>query len=299
MKNNIPVVIFHDNDDKYLEYSIKSAEKFNETVVLLGTKKNKDFCKIWFDTAEFDMSMYKEFEKVYMHMSSNTHKFEITAFKKYYVLQQYMETNEIEKCVLLDSDVLTYVNYSDLPYINSVDVSVALALEQPQYRWTASGHTFICSKKALNDFISFFYNTYKDNIEILNKKWEYHIKNNVKGGICDMTLLYLWINDKNNSYSILNILEVNSGSVFDNSMQSSSDLIKNQYKYNKILKLKKVNFKNGLPYFEDINNKLIKVNTLHFQGSSKAVMGNYLKKDGVIKIMFNRYRELIKRVIKK
>lgn len=114
MQKSIPVLFFHDGSQQYLKYAIESPQKYNEKVILLGNKSNKAFCDKWDNTEQFEMYQYHRFEKVYKHMSTNSYKFEITAFKKYFVLQKYLEMSVEHKCVLLDSNILTYINYSNI-----------------------------------------------------------------------------------------------------------------------------------------------------------------------------------------
>ncbi|MFR3995536.1 MAG: hypothetical protein ACLTZK_11970, partial [Turicibacter sp.] len=189
---SIPVVFYHDGNQEYLQFAIKAAEKYNEKVVLLGTKKNKGMCKVWYDTEKFDKSYYKQFENVYLHLSSNSKKFEITAFKKYFMLLEYLKQSGENTCILLDSDILTYVNFSEMSLFLESEASVSKPMGQGQYDWVASGHTFFCTRKILEDFTNFLIQTYKTDIGVLREKYTWHINYHVKGGICDMTLLYLW-----------------------------------------------------------------------------------------------------------
>lgn len=292
---SIPVVFYHDNNQEYLKWAIKSAKDFNERVILLGTQKNKDFSEEWYDTDLFDMSDYYNFEKKYVHMSSNSKKFEITAFKKYFMLQQYLKLSGEKNCVLLDSDILTYQDFSSLKEFQDVIASVSEPPSQSDLSWTASGHTFYCTKEALDDFIDFFINTYTNNIVLLQQKYDWHRYNGLKGGICDMTLLYLW---KQNRQDILNLLELEKY-IIDHSLQTTSHSIKKQFKRDAILRLKKVKYIDGIPYFYDLAKKdWVKAGTLHFQGSAKALMGDYYNNNSYIIKVYHRYYEFLLRVLK-
>lgn len=290
-KRNIPVIFFHEGNQEYLKYAVLAAQKYNEKVVLLGDESNKYFSNIWYDTNLFDKEEYSIFEKYYKHMSSNTFKFEITAFKKYYMVKQYMELSGEKECMLLDSDILSYCNYSDLKFADKYKACVSTNANQENFNWTSSGHSSYWTKEYLDDFIDFCEETYKNNIPLLEQKYNYHISNKVKGGICDMTLLYLWAKDKPGVYNCAK--EDNLG-VFDHNINTSENYFQNEYKMNPILRIKDVKFKEGLPYFTKKSGEEVQAYTLHCQGSAKNIIKDYYEKDFKLLIV-HRYQLLFKK----
>ena len=293
MNNSIPVVFFHEGNNEYLKYAILSAEKYNDNVILLGDSSNKDFSKNWYNTEEFDMKEYNEFEKLYKHMSSNTKKFEITAFKKYYMLKQYLEKSGYDKCMLLDSDIVSFCNYSELEFTKKYKASVSTQKNQENYIWTSSGHSSFFTKEYLDDFIKFCEYTYKNNIRQLEDKYKYHLENNIKGGICDMTLLYLWALNKPLIY---NGAVNDNGNVFDHNINTSENYLKNEYKMSKFLRIKKIKLINGIPYFINKDGEKVRTYTLHCQGSAKMLIKDYCTQKFSL-IFIHRYEILVKKFL--
>lgn len=295
MRNNVPVVFFHDGCQEYLKYAICSAEKYNQEVVLLGAECNRGFCKNWFNTEKFDMTNYHEFEKVYVHLSSNSYKFELNCFKRYFMLQEWFKVSKSDYCVLIDSDILTYVNYTDLNCFKNIYASVSMPKEQSEYSWAASPHTFYCTSKSVNDFIEFFIDVYTNHVNILKEKYEWHKRNSFRGGVCDMTLLYLWAKDRDDILNISKLQDI----VFDHSIQTTSHYVDNQFTKDKLLRIKKVAFINNMPYFEECSQRsMIPAATLHFQGSSKAIMGDFYYNGSYIVKLVDRYIDYFKRIMR-
>ena len=48
-KDIIPVVIFHVGCPEHLPYSVQSAQRWNERVILLGDEANRNVAREWFD----------------------------------------------------------------------------------------------------------------------------------------------------------------------------------------------------------------------------------------------------------
>lgn len=292
---DLPVVFFHDGDQEYLRLAISSAGKYNDKVVLLGTKSNKGFSKIWYDVDTFDMERFRRFEKSYVHMSSNSTKFELTAIKKYYVLLEYMINYGIQHCVLIDSDILVNVDFTKLRFLEDYCASVSKPIEQSKYEWVASGHTFYCTIEALESFIHFFEDCYRNHIEILKEKYNWHIQNGVKGGICDMTLLYLWSKSRRDIFNWLECEDY----IIDHSLQTADHNRKKQFLMNKILRIKKIKYVDDIPYFYDIQKKKwVRALTLHFQGSAKSLMKGYFNRESSVSLIKSRYSEYLLRALK-
>ena len=83
------------------------------------------------------------------------------------MLQEYLNISGLKECILLDSDILTFVNYSEIDYLNECVATVSMPKDQGDYSWTASGHTFYCESTALDEFIEFFTNVYEKDIGFL------------------------------------------------------------------------------------------------------------------------------------
>ena len=169
-------------------------------------------------------------------MSSNRYEFELICFKRYFILKKIMEEIKEENAIMLDSDILTYINFSNCDFTKYY-CGLSINMKQNDYRWSVSPHCSFWSMEAINDFTKYCIDTYSNNIEILNNKYNYHKERSIKGGICDMTLLYLWSKNKKN---IFNICVNRNNETFDHCLSSSENYFKNEYQLNRILGIKKV-----------------------------------------------------------
>jgi hypothetical protein len=291
-------MFYHEGNQEYLKYAILSAEKYNENVVLVGDLNNKSYCNNWYNAASFDLSRYEEFKKSYMHLSSNDENFEITCFKRYYILQQLFSNFGFTKCFLLDSDILTYIDFSTLQLPHTCEVACSINKNQDNYNWTASPHCSYWTNESLNNFIVFFEKIYRNSTEILIEKYNYHRNHHVKGGVCDMTLLYLWSKTKDENYLYNTAIE-KQGAVMDHCINISDNFAQKEYKINKLLRIKSIKFIKNNPFFTKRGSgELIQAYILHFQGSAKTIMKDYYL--GNFKyILYHRYKIYLEKLIKK
>lgn len=296
--NKIPVFVFHKGNPSYLKFVIKQAEKYNE-VHLLGDESNQKICKIWDKIENYIGENYLQFKKEFVQMSDYSLEFDLNCYKRFFVMYNYMISKNIDKMVFADSDLLIYTDFSI--YFNNKNCSVALSIpyKQDNYRWTAQAQCSLWTRDALKNFLDYLLYTYKENLDKLKEKYNYHLSHNLKGGVCDMTLLYLW--SKTYKGELYNIAPVVDNQIFDHNFGSSGNYYDNEYKFNKILRTKVVIFKSGYPYFINIKEKkLIKANVIHCQGSAKALIISLLKcKYGTLRQYMCRYTEMVHRFIKK
>ena len=291
-----PVFIFHLGNPEYLEQVICQAQKNNE-VHLLGDLSNKDICPIWDEAEKYIPADYYEFEKVFEQMSDYSLDFDLNCFKRFFIMREYMKKNNLSQMVFLDSDVLLYINMSE--YYDKYKCNTALSIPERQsdFRWTAQAHCSFWTLEYLSDFIDFTMETYSGDKEKLREKYGHHVKNSIKGGVCDMTLLYLWSLTKDGIY---NTCKITDDAVFDHCLGSAGNYYDNEYKYIKSLQSKKIVFKQDQPYLLTKSGKQIKANALHCQGAAKALIPFILNfKFRTFPTYMARYTEIAKRLLKK
>lgn len=189
----IPLIFVHTGYQKHLEIVIPQAERCNDQVYLLGDDSNKNVAAQWFHIDKYIDDRYEIFKSKFINMSSNTAEFELNCFKRYFVCYQFAKIQGIDRFCMMDSDCLVYENLSNLG-LQEYDAGASIPEDQSNMNWTASPHCSLWSMDALNDFLNYLLTAYdEENIEPLLKKWNYHQESSVPGGICDMTLLYLWM----------------------------------------------------------------------------------------------------------
>jgi putative methyltransferase (TIGR04325 family) len=223
----IPVVYIHLGSlPAFLFTSIKQALRYNKQVYLL-TDTSVTIDNVTIVNVNDYLTHVDKFESVYKHMSSNTENFEKICIKRWIILSNFLNQNKIDVCYYSDSDVMLYANVSDV-YENykSYDSVYTLPEYQENFRWTASACCSFWKKETLNIFSEFILSSYSnDKIQILKDKWDYHQKMQIPGGVCDMTLLYLF-SQTINFFSLSKVIE---NFAFDQNYLDDENYFKKEY----------------------------------------------------------------------
>jgi hypothetical protein len=303
MSDSIPVIIYHCGGQPYLKLSVASAEKNSSKFILLGNKQNKTFSRCWSDMNTLDQSKYLEFEKCYTHMSTHDKAVDLIIFKKYYTVREYMKQNQENACFILDADVLLYERLDKSDFVDRAYAAVSMPEYQDGYAWAASPHVSFWTYNALCDFTDYMISVYQNKQCLdyckLVEKYDYQKRNKQSGGICDMTLLYLWANQRE---KVFNTCKVIDDRTFEHCMTIPDNYLPNEYQMNHKLGIKRVEFENGVPYLLKQDGSKIRTPILHFQGNSKAYMATYISGKNKIylqKMLFSKYTFLLERVIRK
>ena len=272
----IPIVFYHDNNQPYLKAAIDCARKHNDVVVLLGNASNKTFSPKWYDTNNFTDTGYEEFERSFVNMSSNSAKFEVVCFKRYFMLYRYMCLENIDCAMMLDSDVLCYVNCSSPEFIDMVSSKAAAFSVVGKWTGQACGPQFLfMTREAVKNFIDFCLDMYQNRFDILQNKYhnEYVLTGSL-GGICDMELLSMWAQTIERE-CILNWSEQDTY-LIDHHVNTPSYQITGQFRMDRLLGIKDIKYIDGMPYCYDLLKKTWrKAHVLHFQGAAKRFMVDY------------------------
>jgi hypothetical protein len=273
-KLEIPVVISHFNQQpNYLKFALKSAANFNKNVVLLGDNSNKGFWENHWNVTSIESEKYQAFQKYYVQMSYYPKTYEDSFWKRMFMLEEWMKKNDAKQAFLLDSDVMTFSNYSiELAPIlfDNYIASLMTCENQDNFRWASSCHFSYWTLEGITDFTTFSIEAYS-NQEIrkqLEAKWQWHNDNNQAGGVSEMTLLYLWSKD---NPRVANSSKVANDMTIDHSINTSTNYLEDEYQMQ--LGIKKIIFKNGIPYgFNKVLNKEIRFLCIHCQGTAKILM---------------------------
>lgn len=199
--NTIPVLIHHELDEKpqtggkrnqgYVKDCIIQAKQYYQNVILFGSKGNQSFCEQWCDVSDFNSKKWQEFLAVFENMSTYPDEWARGIFKRFFVFLEYLKETGERECIVLDSDVLIYQDYSELFDFSDIDAAMELPSNQKMemlpynndYRWVACAGVSYFKTEALEDFLDFCIETYKNNKGLLNEKWEIHRKYGLPGGV--------------------------------------------------------------------------------------------------------------------
>jgi hypothetical protein len=294
-----PILIAHRGNPQYLRYTLEQAKHYNNDVILLGDKKNTVLSNMVEHHLLDDYSTSQElsrFRNLYKHMSTNNYQFEIFCFKRWFQILEYLESNNIQSFFHLDSDVLLYSNISFVleKFIGDYKAAYNIHLQQyEEYHWNSSAHASFWKTEFLRGFCSFVNHSYENVIDELEKKWDWHKEQGMNGGVCDMSLLYLfYLKNKN---SIYNLLPVSRDLIcFDRSINRGSNYKQNEYQtiqspLGTIIKDIKIRSEKAYCY-NLLNNSDVQFANIHFQGIGKYFCYKFL----TVKIsVMNRFLSFI------
>ncbi|WP_378950801.1 hypothetical protein [Pelosinus sp. sgz500959] len=295
---DIPVFVFHKGNPIYLKTVIKCATRFNNSVILAGDASNSTVCENWFNCEEYIPDLYSDFLDNFEQMSTYSYDFDTICFKRFFIMHEYMLRNQIDEIVFLDSDALLYVDVTEFFHRHECGAALSMTDYQDNFRWSYCAHCSYWKREALLNFLHFVIEVYRiknQYYQQLVAKWDYHKKNRIKGGVCDMTLLYLWANQRNDVFNTCKVMEY---SVFDNNIGSSNNYVFDEYEFSRILGIKKLKYNEGIPYLKLKTGELVKANVLHCSGMAKALINNIYKQNFAFAVK-NRIVDVIIRVIRK
>lgn len=281
--NELPIIFIHSGNKKFLKYALNQAKYFNKksNIILIGDSPkdvNQNYCHFY--SIENHKSSLHLLKNLYFHFSTNSYDFEFDCIARWFILFDFMKQNKINWACYLDSDFMLYSSVQDYfnKFILNKHYEAAFCIplqDHNQFRWTASGHVSFVSLEFLEKFCDYILRIYQTNKNIFQSKIKHHNENNLPGGICDMTLLYLYY--RAYSENIFNLLTISDDKVFDHNINMSSNYL--PFEFIKKGQYKKIFYKQNKPYGLTVNRVRINFLGIHFQGDSKKHMiYNYYNK---------------------
>lgn len=297
MAKTIPVIIYHETGEKaqsggkknqeYVKYCVAQAERFNEKVILMGDEYNKAWASNWYNANDFVSEQWEEFLSVFENLSPYPQAWAEGIFKRFFLIREYLEHSDYTDCVLIDSDVFLYFNVSEYePFTHCrfaaecpKDQDIPVLWKGNGFKWViCPGLTYI-TQEALIEFTDFCIDMYKNHRDILMEKWEIHQKYQIYGGLNEMSLLYLWMKTLPEEDFLNLLIEDKNHAVSDYSVAFTNGYLLNQYEMNRSLGVKKLDWKDGIPYCHTIDgHKETQLLCLHFGDITKIFMEGIYKK---------------------
>lgn len=277
--NKTPIVFIHKGKiPYYFTLVMRQAHQSNpDSEIVLVTDKNtrvdRFIKKIKLDGYN---KQSETLSSLYQHMSSNTYEFELFCIQRWFVLLELMEKYHMNQVVVCDSDYMQYTNVNKIIKMMNKKSLICVPNQQYELSFTASAHFSIWHHFHLKRFTLFVKEIYVNNINVIKKKWVWHQKNNMPGGVCDMSLLYLFY--QQNPTFFLNGLVVKAESCVDQSIKDSNIYQYNNKEYfikkiNRNGRYKDVKWQSKRPYVRiQKSNEKIWLHGLHCQGDAKYLI---------------------------
>ena len=274
----IPVIFVHQGMSDYLIHSLNKASQKNKVVLLGDQPKDETIFQennidVFHLGSDVDDTEVVKFQEVYHHMHTGGFGFEFFCYARWFFIKEYMEKNNINVVLYIDSDVLLYVDDIEREYKKFEQFDFTISHK-------TSGHTSVWTLKGITDFCNFMMDTYSDRDGFnFHKLYSHHLAMqscNLGGGVCDMTLLELY--GRLNAGKIGEMMYINNDSVYDHNLREQDQYF--EFENGR----KKIQYIDGIPYVKSLKlDKLIRFNAIHFQGDNKRLMGKaFDMKDGYL-----------------
>lgn len=188
--SKVTIIVVHRGNQGYLRDALQCARSAGNEVVLIGDESNSKDCN-WIDFKDCQSEEYLYFSNIYEHMSSNPYKFELICFERYFLTYEYMKKNHLTDCVMMDSDVCLYEKITQETF-KEADLAISIPEQKTKYSMSASAHFSYWKIEVMKEMLEFLISSYKNKLPEIYEKWDWHREKGAPGGICDMTLLYLF-----------------------------------------------------------------------------------------------------------
>ena len=282
----VDTLYIHSGYKNYLKYSLDITLKKNNILFIgddsnafLRSKKNIEFI----NRKELLNSDIEKYKSYFINYSTNDKPFEWSCFERVFIMKNFLDKYNIQQIYYSDSDNVFLKNLNKLKLTKNIGYLIPNL--QSDFEMYASIHSSFLNKEFCERFIELYEDLYinKSKFELIAQKIEYHEKNNIRGGICDMTLYYLL--NKLNIVDVQNFFEPvktteGSNSIFIQDIKSSiGPSGKDTFKKNR----NKIKIFNNTKVLDLITGEFYELNNIHFQGTSKKHL-NFITK---YKLFFN------------
>ncbi|KAF1048067.1 hypothetical protein [Xylophilus sp.] len=216
---------------------------------------------------------YEQLCRAYVHLSSNTPAFEKICLRRYFLLAEYLRRHPAcRQFVLVDSDVLLFRGIGTHVRRIAGRCDFAGSYIRPSDGWNPcqiSPHVSYWTAQGLARFVAFVLQTYgtPEGIAGLRAIADRFTARGLRGGVSDMTLLYLWAKASGNALPINRVFE---GRVIDHNINTADNLRPREFRLRG--GAKRIGFADGRPYLTGSVGQKVDVLALHFQGKAKVAM---------------------------
>jgi hypothetical protein len=263
----LPIIFIHSGDSDYLGYTLGQARYSNplSRIYLLGDAHNDHY-----DVAEHhDYKAYftdaTTFAELYEHHTTNPYSYEIFNFQRWFILREFLLSNNLTRCLYLDSDVMLYGNVTE-------ESKRFLQFDFTLLYGMCPATFFLNNVAALTQFCEFLLNVYAKAEGYYYDKLVSHFlirqKNGLPGGACDMNVFEFYRQERFGEVGEL--AEILDGSTFDGSINCTAPGFEMKDG------VKAITWKSDIPYGKATRTGTdVRFNSLHFQGGAKRLLSQY------------------------
>lgn len=283
----VPLVMTHGpGGGNYLPWVLKQARQYNERVVLLGETEHQSLAaKLGVEHHNW-AAFYTEargfFRKEYVQYSYYKPGYDKHVMAIFFFLKQFMEDMHVNVVASTDSDMMVYCNMTEEEAKLPRDYLVACCIPeyQPPFRWNASTETSFFTLEGVREMCAFLHRTYTtpEGLAKIKSKWDWHVANNKPGGVCDLTLLWLFVESRNRDriVNLTPVITTAENGTFSHKLSGDENSRQGEYRMDG--PIKEIQWRDGIPYGYNLRLKSwVRFKDIHLQGSNKRLAASFYR----------------------
>ena len=119
-----PIIFLHRGNSDYLAISLEQAKYTNPNsrIILLGDNLNSSIgTRVGVEHFLIDnyFNGANDFSKIYEHHSTNNYNYELFCFQRWFIISEFVKSQNIDSFIHIDSDVLLFSNLTENSVFNS------------------------------------------------------------------------------------------------------------------------------------------------------------------------------------
>ena len=281
-EKSIPIVTVHQNYKPYIKFNLELTA-VNNTVFIIGSPDMKFLENEIHNVKYINKEDFSELESIknYKHHFKNyslfNEDFAWYCTERMFILEKFMEKYNYDQVFHIDTDNVVLIDINKIKFEKKTAYHISQF--QDQFSMDASLHSGLLNLDFCKSFNKLYEDIYinKSKFHLIEEKYKHHTENNLKGGVCDMTMYYLI--DKLNLIDVQNLMKpvqdkLGNSYIFVNNINLPEGYYSKQnFKFSR----KKVKIIKKKYIYDEINNQKISIAGIHFQGTAKKYLNKFLK----------------------
>jgi len=151
---------------------------------------------------------------------------------------------------------------------------------QPPFRWNASTETCFFTWEGVCEMCDFIHRMYTtpEGLAKIKSKWDWHVSNNKPGGVCDLTLLWLFVESINRDriVNLTPVIQSAEGGTFSHKISGDENSRQGEYRMDG--RLKEIQWRGGIPYGFNVRlGEWVQFKDIHLQGGDKRLAPSFYR----------------------
>lgn len=223
-----------------------------------------------------------ELERNYTHLSSNAKAFELFCIKRFFIIKQIMKQLNLETAFVVETDVFLFRDLNQIEFLKAPSNLHSIFLSEAKCIST-SYLTYKFFEEYCSSVLSFYRSG--DRLKKVKSWFVKYSEEGKKGGVCDMSFCE-YMKSGSHGFPKWDIRDISSVNSCPDGDLHALDSFIGRKKHTGVHEnfvmdtsphdgkmVKKVNWVNGRPAASLEDGRVVLLDSIHFQGSAKLLMG--------------------------